>query len=228
MTLSSSTLASILIILIANPALARFNPRDVRLESVTFAGSGCPGGSARAVLAPDASAITIMYDQFQAEVGATRPIDRKNCDVIIRMTKPQLYSFAVESADFRGFVCLERGARATQEVKLETGHGDLAKVNLNMGVQSWLGPVNQNYVLTAVKPIEGMKYLSCLQPKRDGRLRVKSTITVENGRNRSEGLIAVDSMDGRLVQRYNLRWMNCVNVGIGLIDGLIRLGSRAR
>lgn len=202
-----------------------FNPREVRIESVTFAGNGCPAGSARAVLAPDASAITIMYDQFEAQIGPATAVAQKKCDLVVKLSKPKLFSFAIESADFRGFVYLERGARATQDVKLETGHGDLAKVNLNLGTQSWLGPVNQNYTLTAVKPHEGLKYLSCLQPKKEGRLRVKSTITLENGRNRSEGLITVDSVDGRLVQRYNLRWMNCVNVGVGLLDGLIRLSS---
>lgn len=210
---------------VAQAQFMRFDPREVQIQSLTFAGNGCPAGSARAVLAPDASAITIMYDQFQAEVGAGRQMDRKKCDLILKFKKPKLYSFAIESADFRGFVHLERGARATQEVKLESGHGDLAKVNLNLGLQSWLGPVSENYILTAVKPHEGLKYLSCLQPTKDGKLRVKSTVTVENGRNGAEGMIAVDSVDGRLVQRYKLRWMNCVEVGVGALDLLMGLTS---
>lgn len=205
----------------ASTASAGFRPGEVVLESVVFSGTGCPAGTVRAELAPDASAITILYDAFQAQTGATVFADRKNCEVIIKMRKPNIYSFALESADFRGFVYAQRGARATQEVKIETGMGDLAKANVNLAAKSWVGPVNENFILTAVKPVEGLKYLSCLQPRKDARLRVKSTVTVENGGSRAEAMITVDSVDGRLVQRYNLKWMNCLEVGAGLIGRLL-------
>lgn len=219
------SLLALLTTISVNEAKAQFNPfnpAEVRIDSVTFAGSGCPSGSVRALLAPDASAITILYDSFQAQVDRSNPNDRKSCDVVIKLKKPRLYSFAIVSADFRGFVYLDRGSRASQTVRLETGHGDLARLNLNLGVQSWQGPVNENYVLRAVKPVEGLKYLSCLQPKREGRLRVKSTVAVETGRNGTEGTITVDSFDGSIVQTYNLRWMDCLKLGIGAIDGLLR------
>lgn len=210
-------------ILISAQAGANIRPGDVAVESVVMSGNGCPAGTVQVVLAPDASAITLLYDQLQAEANASVHQARKNCDVIIKFRKPKLYSFAIESADFRGYVYLEHGARAQQVVKLETGSGDLAKLNLNIGAKSWVGPVDQNFVLRAVKPVEGMKYLSCLQPKKDGRLRVKSTITAENGTSSAQALIAVDSVDGRLVQKYNLKWINCLEFGLGLIDQLGRL-----
>lgn len=203
-------------------AQAQLRPGDVALESVQLAGTGCPAGSARAELSPDGTALTILYDRFQAQVGRTVHTARANCQVLVRIRKPQLYSFAVESADFRGFVALERGARAEQRVRIETGSDALARINVNIGAQSWLGPLNQNFTVSAARPVEGLKYLSCLQPQRSAQLNVMSTITLENGRSNAEGLIAVDSFDGSLVQRYRLRWMNCVQVGAGIIGGIIR------
>lgn len=214
---------SLITLFFAGFAQAGFPPGAVTLESVTFAGSGCPAGSVNAVLAPDGSAITLLYDAFEAKVlGATSSAVKK-CDVVIKLRKPQLYSFALEAADFRGFVGLEHGARATQQVKIETGSGKLGKLNLNLASQQWRGPISEDYILTAVKPVEGMKYLSCLQPNKKAELKVKSTITLENFGSGAEGQIAVDSVDGRLVQRYNLKWMNCIQVGIGVLNGLDQL-----
>lgn len=214
---------SLLTLLFATGAEAGFPPGAVTLESVTFAGSGCPAGSVSAVLAPDGSAITVMYDAFEAKIGGATSTAQKKCDVVIKMRKPQLYSFALEAADFRGFVGLQYGARATQQVKIETGSGKLAKLNLNLASHQWQGPIMKDYMLTAVKPVEGMKYLSCLQPNKKAELKVKSTITLENFGSGAEGQIAVDSVDGRLVQKYNLKWMNCIQVGIGVLNGLDQL-----
>jgi hypothetical protein len=209
-------------IMLSTQAWANFNPSEVGIESVTAAGNGCHAGSVQVILAPDASAITVLYDQLQAQADSVTHQQRKNCDVIIKFKKPKIYSFAIESADFRGYVFLERGAKAQQVVKLETGTGDLAKLNLNIGARTWIGPVDENFILRAQKPNEGLKFLSCIQPKQQGRLRVKSVITVENGRSDAQALISVDSLDGRLVQRYNLKWVNCLEFSRDLIEALGR------
>lgn len=199
-----------------------FRPGEVEILSVTAVGAGCPGGSARAVLAPDASAVTVIYDGFEARVSGPVTSTRKQCDVSIKLKKPKLFAFAVESADFRGFVGLQRGAKASQRVKIESGTGTIGKVNVNLAQQTWRGPLEEGFNVSAVKPVEGLKYLSCLQPNKDALLKIKSDILVENGGTGAEGLIAIDSFDGGLVQKYNLKWMNCVAVGIGIIGGLLR------
>lgn len=215
-----ATISTLSLLMLSQASLAQFSPGQVSIQSVTLAGSGCPAGTARAVLAPDGSSLTVMYDQFEARADSAQPLARKNCEVLVKIRKPVIYAFAVESADFRGFVGLDHGTRATQKVKVETGSGKLAKVNVNLAQQAWRGPLNENFTISAVKPVEGLKYLSCFQPKKDAQLKIKSEIVVENGGGSSQGLITIDSFDGSLVQKYNLKWINCLQAGIGLIDFL--------
>jgi hypothetical protein len=194
----------------------------VEIESINYSGTGCPAGSVRAILAPDASALTVLYDRFEARVNNIEPNSKKNCKVILRIKKPKFFSFAVESADFRGFVALSPGVKATQKVNLQTGQGTLGDININLGMQVWQGPINDNFLVKAVKPLNELKYLNCFQPKNSANLEINSVSILENGGVGKEGIIAMDTTDASLVQRYNLKWINCIEKGIGVIGGLFR------
>jgi len=82
---------------------------DVDLE-----GSGCRPGDASVMLASDNSAMTVIFDNFSAADGPKNggASTRAFCRVNIGMTSPG-WAFDISSADFRGYVYIEKGVNAS-------------------------------------------------------------------------------------------------------------------
>ena len=105
---------------VAIPAIARapiLPPAGgVNLTGLTvdLEGGGCKPGEASVTIARDNSALTIIFDNFQAADGPTagKIKTRAFCRVIIGINSPG-YAFDITSADFRGYVSLDKGAEAS-------------------------------------------------------------------------------------------------------------------
>ena len=82
--------------------------------TVDMEGGGCIPGEAKAAIAYDNSAITIILDNFQAAQGPSAGglKSRAFCRVIIGVNSPG-YAFDITSADFRGYVKLDQGVEAS-------------------------------------------------------------------------------------------------------------------
>lgn len=82
--------------------------------TVDMDGGGCKPGEAKAAIAYDNSAITIILDNFQAAQGpdAGKLKSRAFCRVTIGVNSPG-YAFDITSADFRGYVKLDKGVEAS-------------------------------------------------------------------------------------------------------------------
>src|SRR5690606_1233380 len=95
------------------------NPNTISLGLPEHAGTGCPIGTVAAVVSPDGGQLSILYDQFVAEVGGMtgRSIDRKNCNVAIPVHVPNGLSVSVLQVDYRGFNFLPVGGRSTFNVE---------------------------------------------------------------------------------------------------------------
>lgn len=187
----------------------RFNPRDIEIESVDYGGDGCRPGTVAVVLSPDASELSVLFDEFQTRVGADVSNSRSKCDVRVRIKKPRLWSYRIDSVDFRGFVHLDAGVRAEQKIDFQNGPSH-AGFNKSFGYQRWTGPVSQNYLLTTIKPLNGPDLLSCLPAKKSVDLKLRSSIELKGGGGHKGGMMAVDSADGRVIHRYRLSWISCL------------------
>jgi hypothetical protein len=86
-----------------------FTSLEVDLE-----GGGCKPGDASVSIARDNSAMTIIFDRFQAADGpkAGKTKTRAFCRVTIGINSPG-WAFDVTSADFRGYVNIEKGVEAS-------------------------------------------------------------------------------------------------------------------
>jgi hypothetical protein len=104
----------------AQASVSAIPPADrVAVEVSAVNGSGCPGGSATARVAPGGTSIIVTYSDFEpAWTGANaRPIDsRKNCQIGLRVRAPEGVSFALAQADYSGFAHLVNGATAVQGI----------------------------------------------------------------------------------------------------------------
>ena len=214
-----------------NLTAAQAAPR-VEVTGVITGGNGCPQGTAQVVMAPDGSAFTVLYDAMNLHVDPSNPNGILDCQVHINIKKPLMMGFFVESADFRGFVALDPGMVAEQQVSLASGAtSDIRRMTSDFGVQRWAGPVADNYTITTVRPRTGLDILNCVPPREKTRIVVTSRISIRPGTAAGNGQVAVDSTDGRLAQHYRLRWQNCANdIGnaIGGIIDLIGGGRRPR
>ncbi|MDZ4082524.1 MAG: DUF4360 domain-containing protein [Bdellovibrionales bacterium] len=188
---------------------SRFNPNDISVESVDYGGDGCRPGTVSVILSPGATELTVLFDDFQTRVGADVANSRKNCEVKVKIRKPRLWSYRIDSVDFRGFIHLDRGVRAEQKVDFQNGPSH-AGFNKSFGYQRWVGPTSENYLLQTIKPLNGPDLLSCLPAKKSVELKLRSSIELKGGGGHKGGMMAVDSADGRVVHRYRLSWISCL------------------
>lgn len=187
----------------------RFNPNEIGIENIEYGGDGCRHGTVSIVLSQDASELSVLFDEFQTRVGADVSTSRSNCEVRIKIRKPRLWSYRIDSVDFRGFVHLDAGVRAEQKVDFQNGPSH-AGLNKSFGFQRWTGPLSQNYLLSTIKPLSGPDLLACLPAKKSVDLKLRSTIEIKGGGGHKGGMMAVDSADGRVIHRYRLSWISCL------------------
>ena len=87
---------------------------DVVVDSpdVDTEGSGCKAGSVGVAFSSDNSAMTIIFDKFQAGVGPNAGTLRKRafCRVNVTMSSPG-WAFDVAFVDFRSYVNVVKGDR---------------------------------------------------------------------------------------------------------------------
>jgi len=88
---------------------------EVTIESIAFAGSGCPAGSVSGQLSTDLTTITLLYGSFVAQAGKNLSGTeyRKNCQLNVKLRYPEGYQFSVFKADYRGYAQLPEGDTGT-------------------------------------------------------------------------------------------------------------------
>ncbi len=184
---------------------------QINLISAEYQGSGCPQGNVSVVMTPSGSAFSILYDAFDLRVDKNITVARASCRVVLHVKKPRKTGFRIENAEFRGFVALDAGVSAAQNVRVMVGpnHGH-QKLSAEFGSQVWQGPIAENYLLTAVRPINKKPpVLDCVPPKENTDIIVDSQIQINNSSANNFGQLTVDSVDGVLVQKFAITWLNC-------------------
>ncbi len=194
------------LLLFALPSLAQ-----VTLTGVEYQGSGCPQGHVSVTLSPNGSAFSVLYDSFNLTVGDNIAQAQANCSITLHLRKPKKLGFRVDNADFRGFVALDPGVTATQKVQVMAGpnHGH-QQLSAEFGTQVWNGPMADNYILRAVRPTNNRPpVLDCVPPKENTDIVINSQVNLAGGSNDRFGQFTVDSVDGLIVQKFALTWIDC-------------------
>jgi hypothetical protein len=66
-------------------------------------GTGCSLQSSSAVLSPDGSELSIIYDDYHVGTDRSQQADRKTCTMVIPFKIPENYKLKITQADYRGF-----------------------------------------------------------------------------------------------------------------------------
>lgn len=178
------------------------NPRIV-----TYGGSGCPQGSVAQSFNPERTIFTLLFDEYIASVGpgvaATEM--RKNCQINVNLHIPPGFSYSIVTADYRGYVQLERGLKATQKT-IYYFQGETKQVSAGA---EFLGPLAKDYLVRDAIPITETIWSDCkaLRP-----LNANTQVRIEKlpqCPDSAKGQITTDSIDGKVSHVLSLLWKNC-------------------
>lgn len=167
-------------------SLSAFAQVGLRLGAPQNAGSGCPLGSVAAVISPDETQLSLLFDSYQVEAGPAsgRTIDRKNCTIGIPVQVPGGYSLSIVKVIYRGFVGLpNRGASArfTADYSFANTIGPRFQRQFD-GAQS------TDYVISNDLAVTAMTWSAC---GASTNLRINTSMMLQN----TSGLDAIASVD---------------------------------
>lgn len=175
----------------------------IRLGHPEYGGTGCPAGTASAVLSPDEDEISILFDQFVAEAGGDtrRTVDRKACELAIPIHIPQGYSMAVIQTDFRGFNLVSSGGmnRLNTEYFWANQRGPVYS-------NVYRGPQNNDFFATNGVTASGVVWTPCGMST---NLRIRATIMTQTNRFGDQSMMTIDSADVSSGLVYHVQWRRC-------------------
>ncbi|MFI1988450.1 DUF4360 domain-containing protein [Actinoplanes sp. NPDC020271] len=204
--------AALAAVAVAAPTPAQARPVDVPDQRMTIGvvnanGSGCPDKTTRIAVSPDNTAFTITYSDYLAQVGPdASPLDfRKNCQLALDVKVPTGFTFAIASADYRGYASLARGARATESANYYfQGHATNTRFEHN-----FTGPFSDDWQRRDEVGIASLSYLPCGERR---YLNINTDLRVNRGTSDSRkdtSFISMDSTDAAINTVYHVAWRHC-------------------
>jgi hypothetical protein len=179
-------------------------PDFVTIDVVTVNGSGCPAGTAAVASADDRTAFTVTYSQYLAQAGqGSAPTDfRKNCQLNIRVSYPQGFTFGIAQADYRGFAYLQSGASAMEKGSYYfQGTSDGTSRTHNFA-----GPKSDNWQATDRATVSEIIYAPCGEVR---HLNINTELRVNAGSSKAASFMTMDSTDSSVSTKYQFSWKRC-------------------
>ena len=175
----------------------------LRLGNPEYGGTGCPAGSASAVLSPSEDTVSILFDNYVAEAGGQtgRRFDRKACAIGVPVQVPQGFSVAVFAVDYRGANIIPAGGmnRFNAEYFWAGVRGPTIS-------RTFTGPSNQDFTVTDNLIATTLVWAPCGQSV---TLRINSSMMTQTNRNNEQAMGIVDSADVSSGLIYHLQWRRC-------------------
>jgi hypothetical protein len=181
-------------------------PGEVTVELVTVNGSGCRRDTVAVSVSPDNATFHVTYSDYLAAVGAnTRPTDfRKNCQLAVKVTVPQGFTFGIHQVDYRGFVHLEHGATGTQRGN-HYFQGMSATPYRN---HTWQGPLSDNWQATDTVDV-GLPVLRPCDEARNLYINTELRVSAGTSDPKTTSFMAMDSTDAYIASVYHFAWTRC-------------------
>ncbi|MEC3918845.1 DUF4360 domain-containing protein [Nocardia sp. CDC160] len=189
---------------VVSPASADVAPPDkVAVDIVSVTGSGCPSGTASVAVSSDRNAFTIFYSGFIAQAGSGVPArdSRRNCQMILKVSKPQGYTFGVARIDHGGYASLQQGVSA----QMQAGYYFAGEASTRQLRHNFYGPLDESWQTT--DPVGVVSFESCGQQR---NLIINTELRVSGGGSASDvNYFSVGSHDGTTGTTYSLAWKQC-------------------
>ncbi len=190
--------------LFLSPFTFALDTSQVMIKDVIYGGTGCPLGTARAILSGDKQEISVFFDEYEADSSnRNNGFDRKSCNLGIGLSIPPGLTAALFSLDFRGFYSIPAGGKATLNASYFFA-GDPIGTKFS---KSW-GSKDTDTFSNFFEPNEfnSIVYSDCGD---DVIARVNSNILAESNDSDQPTQIQVDTVDGSAGYIYHLKWKSC-------------------
>lgn len=170
----------------------------------SYGGTGCPAGSARAVVAPDLKSFTMIFDKYIVNAAGSNAMDRKNCQILVNLNFPQGWTYSIARMDYRGFYNISAGASGSQQA-LYYFQGSLKQGRLNT---TFVGPTSGDYTISDTLGIDNLVWSPC--GARSG-ININTSLLARVNPNNPFGYaqLTTDSADGSVQTTYALQWQRC-------------------
>jgi hypothetical protein len=170
------------------------NPNEPYVQSVSYGGSGCPGGTVSNSFANDRLSFTLIFDTFIASSGTGVPATeaRKNCQLNINVRVPQGSGQFCAAFDYRGYVGLPQGVQAEQK-SVYYFDGEEEEEGETGETSQFAGPVNKDYLARDPRTVaydqpDGPRVIP---------ININSQVRLTGDLSRSSQ-ITTDSIDGKI------------------------------
>ncbi|MEV5434316.1 DUF4360 domain-containing protein [Streptomyces sp. NPDC052701] len=190
----------------SSPGFVDPPPDKIVIKVATVNGSGCPQGTAAVAVSEDNTAFTVTYSDYLAQAGggSDPTAFRKNCQLNLIVHVPQGFTYAVASADYRGFASLQPGASATQRASYYfQGSSDTV-----FRTHPYSGPYNDNWQATDTTDWAQLVWAPCGVQR---NFNINTELRVNAGTQAADkvSFMAMDSTDGDISTVYHLAWKEC-------------------
>ncbi|MFK4148236.1 DUF4360 domain-containing protein [Streptomyces sp. NPDC004065] len=190
----------------SSPVVTDPPPDKIVIDIATVNGSGCPQGTAAVAVSPDNTAFTVTYSEYLAQAGGNSDPTafRKNCQLNLIVHVPQGFTYAIASADYRGFASLQRGAGGTQRASYYfQGSPNTAYKNHPLS-----GPYNDDWQATDETDWSQLVWAPC-GVLRNFNINTELRVNAGSSAPGKVSFMTMDSTDGDISTVYHMAWKQC-------------------
>ncbi|MFG2947401.1 DUF4360 domain-containing protein [Streptomyces adustus] len=190
----------------ASPVFTDPPPDKIVITVATVNGSGCPQGTTAVAVSEDNTAFTVTYSNYLAQAGGNSDPTafRKNCQLNLVVHVPQGFTYAIASADYRGFAALESGASATQRASYYF-QGSPATAYRS---HPFSGPLNDNWEATDSTDWAQLVWAPC-GVQRNFNINTELRVNAGTSAPGKVSFMTMDSTDGDISTVYHMAWKDC-------------------
>ena len=168
-------------------------------------GTGCPAGAASVTVAPDGSAISLLFDNFVAQAGGTVRMARKVCSISVPVHVPQGFQVAILQIDYRGFNSVPNGGLNQFNAEYFWAGAVGPKYTKNFFFDP-ANPTGADYLVTNKLAVSSLVWTPC---GADINLRTNASIMSRSNFRGEQAMMTVDSADITAGIIYQLQWRSC-------------------
>jgi hypothetical protein len=169
------------------------------MELATVNGSGCPAGTAAVAVSPDREAFTVTYSKYISELSGERD---RNCQLSMVVNVPGGFTYAVASADYRGFADLADGAKGILFGTYYFG-GEQGTAYTQHDL---VGPLTDNWQFTDEVGYADQVWHPC-GAKRN--LNANTRLLISGKAEDRSSYLSMDSTDVNFSTKYHFSWAAC-------------------
>ena len=201
-----SYIAMTLLICLLASSMAFANPQseEIQIQGITSAGTGCPSGTVATDFSPDRKAFSLIFDEFLAEVGPgiDKEQRKRHCRVKIDIQVPQGWTPIVHELDHRGFAQVPPGIVAQHKRVHKITESPLTRRRFR---DRFSGPFSDDYKLSDSVSQKIISF-GCGETK---TWQIDVQVGFAKSSSDQEGLVTLDSLEGKLTQERGLSWKRC-------------------